>query len=153
MGDRPRRRARHLGTRLLLAWDGAGNAFPYPRSPHLLTTARGNGIQLLLTYHDLAQVHATSTGADGMGPMRARLATIEQRLHPQPRPAILAEPLTRRENDVLRRLRGPLSLVEIARELDLSPNTVKTHTQALYRKLGAQSRAEAVSIARQRHLL
>ena len=30
--------------------------FRYPRLPHLLTTSRGNGIQLLLVYHDLAQV-------------------------------------------------------------------------------------------------
>jgi type IV secretory pathway TraG/TraD family ATPase VirD4 len=42
--------------RLLLALDEAGNVFRYPRLPHLLTTARGNGIQLLLIYHDLAQV-------------------------------------------------------------------------------------------------
>jgi type IV secretory pathway TraG/TraD family ATPase VirD4 len=42
--------------RLLLALDEAGNVFRYPRLPHLLTTARGNGIQLLLAYHDLAQV-------------------------------------------------------------------------------------------------
>lgn len=42
--------------RLLLALDEAGNVFRYPRLPHLLTTARGNGIQLLLIYHDLAQI-------------------------------------------------------------------------------------------------
>jgi type IV secretion system protein VirD4 len=42
--------------RLLLALDEAGNVFRYPRLPHLLTTARGNGIQLLLIYHDIAQV-------------------------------------------------------------------------------------------------
>jgi type IV secretion system protein VirD4 len=42
--------------RLLLALDEAGNVFRYPRLPHVLTTARGNGIQLLLIYHDLAQV-------------------------------------------------------------------------------------------------
>jgi len=30
--------------------------FRYPRLPHPLTTARGNGIQLLLIYHDMAQV-------------------------------------------------------------------------------------------------
>jgi type IV secretion system protein VirD4 len=42
--------------RLLLALDEAGNVFRYPRLPHLLTTSRGNGIQLLLIYHDLAQV-------------------------------------------------------------------------------------------------
>jgi type IV secretion system protein VirD4 len=45
-----------LQPRLLLALDEAGNVFRYPRLPHLLTTARGNGIQLLLIYHDLAQV-------------------------------------------------------------------------------------------------
>ena len=42
--------------RLLLALDEAGNVFRYPRLPHLLTTSRGNGIQLLLIYHDIAQV-------------------------------------------------------------------------------------------------
>ena len=34
----------------------SGIVFRYPRLPRLLTTARGNGIQLLLIYHDLAQV-------------------------------------------------------------------------------------------------
>jgi type IV secretory pathway TraG/TraD family ATPase VirD4 len=53
------RAARHGGPispRLLLALDEAGNVFRYPRLPHLLTTARGNGVQLMLIYHDLAQV-------------------------------------------------------------------------------------------------
>lgn len=45
-----------LEPRVLLALDEAGNVFRYPRLPHLLTTARGNGIQLLLIFHDLAQV-------------------------------------------------------------------------------------------------
>ena len=45
-----------LTPRLLLALDEAGNVFRYPRLPQLLTTSRGNGIQLLLVFHDLAQV-------------------------------------------------------------------------------------------------
>ena len=45
-----------IDPRLLLALDEAGNVFRFPRLPHLLTTARGNGIQLLLAYHDLAQL-------------------------------------------------------------------------------------------------
>ena len=53
---RAARRGGPLDPRLLLALDEAGNVFRYPRLPHLLTTARGNGIQLLLIYHDLAQV-------------------------------------------------------------------------------------------------
>lgn len=53
-----------LEPRLLLALDEAGNVFRYPRLPHLLTTARGNGIQLLLIYHDLAQIEHLYGGRD-----------------------------------------------------------------------------------------
>jgi type IV secretory pathway TraG/TraD family ATPase VirD4 len=45
-----------LSPRLLLALDEAGTIFRYPRIANLLTTARGNGIQLLAVYHDLAQL-------------------------------------------------------------------------------------------------
>jgi LuxR family maltose regulon positive regulatory protein len=75
----------------------------------------------------------------------ARLERLEQRLAHRPRaPKGLAEPLTEREESVLRLLRGALSLREIGQELFLSANTVKTHTRAIYRKLGASTRAEAV---------
>ena len=55
--------------------------------------------------------------------------------------------------DILRRLTGSQSLSQIASDLYLSPNTVKTHTTALYRKLGARSRSEAVKIGRERLLI
>ncbi len=51
-----------LSPRLLLALDEAGNVFRFPRLPNLLTTARGNGIQLLLVYHDLAQLEQVYGG-------------------------------------------------------------------------------------------
>jgi LuxR family maltose regulon positive regulatory protein len=57
----------------------------------------------------------------------------------------LAEGLTDRELTILRALRGPLSAREIGIELHLSVNTVKGYTKSLYRKLGAASRAQAVS--------
>jgi type IV secretion system protein VirD4 len=50
-----------LQPRLLLALDEAGTIFRYPRIANLLTTARGNGIQLMLVYHDLAQLEALFT--------------------------------------------------------------------------------------------
>ena len=50
-----------LAPRLLLALDEAGTIFRYPRIANLLTTARGNGIQLLLVYHDLAQIEQLFT--------------------------------------------------------------------------------------------
>ena len=52
--------------------------------------------------------------------------------------------LTRRERAVLHLLRGSLTLPEIARELGVSVNTVKSQTRQVYRKLGVNSRAEAV---------
>ena len=58
--------------------------------------------------------------------------------------APLAEPLTAAEMNVLGLLASELSLREIAARLYLSRNTVKTHTRALYRKLGVSSREEAV---------
>ena len=58
---------------------------------------------------------------------------------------LMAEPLTRRESNVLRLLRSDLSLREIAAELFVSYNTVKSQTRAIYRKLGVSTRAEAVA--------
>jgi LuxR family transcriptional regulator, maltose regulon positive regulatory protein len=49
---------------------------------------------------------------------------------------------------VLRLLGGSLSLREIGQELYVSANTVKTHTQAIYRKLGVSTRRDAVEQAR-----
>jgi LuxR family maltose regulon positive regulatory protein len=45
---------------------------------------------------------------------------------------------------VLRQLLGTLSLREIGRQLDVSQNTVKTHTRAIYRKLGVSTRRDAI---------
>ena len=51
------------------------------------------------------------------------------------------------EMAVLRLLATELSVREIAAELFLSPNTVQSHTRAIYRKLGVRSRAAAVARA------
>jgi LuxR family transcriptional regulator, maltose regulon positive regulatory protein len=65
----------------------------------------------------------------------------------------LVEQLSERELAVLRYLPSTLSLPEIARELYVSPNTVKTQSSAIYRKLGVTSRQAAVQAAREHHLL
>ena len=61
--------------------------------------------------------------------------------------------LTERELVVLRLLATTLSQREIAQELYVSVNTVRTHIQGVYRKLGAASREEAVAAARDHGLL
>lgn len=59
-----------------------------------------------------------------------------------------AEPLTRRELEVLRLLPGRLTLSEIAEQLDVSVNTVKYHVRLIYQKLGVRSRSAAAQAAR-----
>ena len=54
---------------------------------------------------------------------------------------------------MLRLLTGPLSRREIAAELHISANTVKTHVSSIYRKLDVSSRANAVMRASERNLI
>jgi LuxR family maltose regulon positive regulatory protein len=61
--------------------------------------------------------------------------------------------LTTAELRVLQFLPSHLSIREIAERLYVSPNTVKTHARAVYRKLDASSRAEAVVRANEAGLL
>jgi LuxR family maltose regulon positive regulatory protein len=68
-------------------------------------------------------------------------------------PQRLREPLSHAEGRVLRYLPTKLSAPEIADELYLSVNTVKTHMRHLYDKLGAHRRHEAVERARALGLL
>jgi ATP/maltotriose-dependent transcriptional regulator MalT len=68
-----------------------------------------------------------------------------------PRPPL--EPLSDREVRVLRYLPTNLTAPEIAGELSISRNTVKTHIRNLYAKLGTHRRAEAVARARDLGLL
>jgi LuxR family maltose regulon positive regulatory protein len=75
---------------------------------------------------------------------------------PAPPPAAAPpplEPLSETEIRVLRYLPTNLSAPEIANELYVSPNTVKTHIRHLYAKLGTHHRREAVARARTLGLL
>jgi DNA-binding CsgD family transcriptional regulator len=61
--------------------------------------------------------------------------------------------LTGQEMKVLERLAAGQSNKEIARALGLSPNTVKTHVAHLFAKLEVARRTQAVSLARDLHLI
>ena len=66
---------------------------------------------------------------------------------------VLLDPLSEREEAVLRYLPTVMSKAEIASELFVSINTVKTHTKNIYRKLGVGTRTEAVRRARHLNLV
>ncbi len=63
------------------------------------------------------------------------------------------EPLSPQEQRVLRLLVAGMSNAEIASELVVSSNTVRTHVKSLYRKLNVKSRDEAREVARELRLL
>ena len=86
----------------------------------------------------------------GLGGSPPRPAGSPPRLVQPPR---LAEPLSQGETRVLRYLPTNLSAPEIARELSVSVNTVRTHIRHVCGKLGAHGRTEAVTQARALGLL
>jgi LuxR family maltose regulon positive regulatory protein len=63
------------------------------------------------------------------------------------------DPLTDREQALLDLLPTHLTYQEMANDLCVSVNTVKSHQKMVFRKLNASSRSEAVAIARRAHLL
>lgn len=87
------------------------------------------------------------------GRVVARVASRHgQTTAPAP-PTGLVEELTERELAVLRYLPSPMSQREIAGELFVSLNTVKTHCRAIFRKLAVSDRKAAVQAARDVGLL
>ncbi|MFN2321700.1 MAG: LuxR C-terminal-related transcriptional regulator [Trueperaceae bacterium] len=91
--------------------------------------------------------------------LRRRLADADPRLAAElrarvaGRPTTDAEPLTDREREVLRWLATGASNDAIAGQLQLSPNTVKTHLKRLFEKLDVGTRTAAVARARDLDLL
>ena len=108
--------------------------------------------------HDL---HALLTEARGIlrhcpdpGPVVASWLADEQRAESaQARQEGLVEQLTDRELTILRLLPAPTPQRELASALFVAPSTLKTHLRAIYRKLGAESRDDAVIRARERGLI
>ncbi|MGZ4649090.1 MAG: LuxR C-terminal-related transcriptional regulator [Kineosporiaceae bacterium] len=101
--------------------------------------------QMLRAHPDLAAAHGwlgaplVAAGAAQPQPGRA----IEEP------PRALIEPLTERETTVLARMAQAMSTDDIAQDLFVSLNTVKTHQRSIYRKLAVSRKNEAVRKARQ----
>jgi len=70
-----------------------------------------------------------------------------------PSTTALIEPLSDREMDVLRLLNTALPTPEIAQELFLSTNTIRSHVKSIYGKLNAHGRTEAIQRAKELGLL
>ncbi len=99
---------------------------------------------------DVIEVLTRQLGSlGGLEPFAGRVLALRRSLHAPPVPV----PLTERELGVLRLLPTLRSFEEIAQDLTVSLNTVKTHVRAIYTKLGVRRRRDAVAVAIERGLL
>jgi two-component system nitrate/nitrite response regulator NarL len=129
--------------------DGAANgALPAPAVA--LGAAEGEFAGLLPTEATAAQVDAALRAA--AAGLTVRAASRQRRsFDPLPEePSVL---LTPREVEVLAAIGNGLSNKAAARQLGISPHTVKFHIESLFRKLDATSRAEAVAKGLRRQIV
>jgi LuxR family maltose regulon positive regulatory protein len=114
------------------------------------------GAPMTALMNDAADAVELTVDAEQGGAVRARIrqlleraTTVENAEPPHPP----TDPLSPRELDVLRLLASDLTGPEIARELFITVNTLRTHTKRIFTKLDATTRAVAVQRARHRGLL
>ena len=88
-------------------------------------------------------IHKVAEGETAFSP------EIESMIASEPNPPALTE----RQQNILEATSKGLSSEQIAAKLDISAYAVNQHIDAIRRKLGAQSRTEAVAIAIKKHLL
>ena len=88
---------------------------------------------------DIASVFAPTTATP-----RERLTSLEPVVRPT---------LSPREREVLNELARGSTYADIAANLFVSENTIKTHVSSLYGKLSVGRRSEALAVARNLHLL
>jgi LuxR family transcriptional regulator, maltose regulon positive regulatory protein len=129
--------------------------------PHLALQARIELARVYIALADLAGARTLMREIDELLRRRPGMGNLEdqaEELRAQPSKERRsdspgASALTAAELRLLPLLSTHLSLPEIARELFLSRNTIKTEANSIYRKLGASSRSQAVTRSRELGLL
>ena len=101
-----------------------------------------------------------ATASDANVPSSAEVILVAQagedfeiQTQPTRSEAVVGTILTNREREILALLADGLANKQIAARLGISKNTVKTHLELLFEKLGVSSRAEAVATGVRRGLL
>jgi DNA-binding NarL/FixJ family response regulator len=94
-----------------------------------------------------ALVDAARQAVEGRAVIHPQLTKtfIEEVQHADEAPS--TTPLSKREKEILQMVANGSTTKEVARDLGISPHTVKTHLERIFEKLGANDRAQAVAIA------
>ncbi|WP_322753017.1 LuxR C-terminal-related transcriptional regulator [Frankia sp. Cas3] len=150
----------------LLTRGEAAQPGPGPAQPEPVTMPRGSLSSMARPWPEPRAVAQNSQAAaqDSQAVARHSLSATQHALSatqhapsgllatPEPM-AVPVEPLSGREQAVLSYLPTMLTTAEIAKEMFVSVNTVKTHLKSIYRKLDVARRRDAVQRARALHLL
>jgi LuxR family maltose regulon positive regulatory protein len=103
---------------------------------------------------DRERAAARAAGRRAGPPTPSTRAPVPAPRHPPDAEApVIVDPLSGREREVLRHVSDMLDTADIAAEMHISINTVKTHLKSSFHKLGASNRRAAVRRARQLDLL
>ncbi|RVU01241.1 response regulator transcription factor [Mucilaginibacter limnophilus] len=86
---------------------------------------------------------------DGGGPMSINIAKLVIRSFQKNQES----PLSKRETQILEMIRDGKNRTQIARELFIDPETVRSHVKNIYVKLDVNSRADAIKTARENKLI
>ena len=129
---------------------------PAPEPEGYVRLFLDEGARMLALLHDAAS--SQGGGSDVVRRHARRLldaAAASAQLSPAMAPGgvPLADPLSERELEVLRRLVSDLTGPELARQLFVSLNTLRTHTKRIFTKLDVNNRSAAVRRARELGLL
>lgn len=130
-------------TRALLAWQAGDRSTAHRYAEEMLAVADEQ--QVRYQFVDNADAGCREL-------LAAHLATTSHReflsaglvLCEQPKSAGSASRLTTREREVLAYLRTAMTSQEIAGQMNVSLNTLKTHQRSIYRKLGVANRRQAI---------
>jgi DNA-binding NarL/FixJ family response regulator len=115
---------------------------------HLIRAMHAGATSYLLktasAEHVIAAIRDAAAGTASLSPELLTRLTQALRRPPPPDPL---QPLSPRERDVLRLIARGLSNRQIARDLTIGEQTVKTHVRSLLTKLGLQDRVQAAIFA------
>ncbi|SDK32243.1 response regulator transcription factor [Streptomyces indicus] len=143
-------RSEHPGTQVVVLTTYADDASLFPA---LKAGARGYLTKDAGADEIVRAVEAVMSGDAGLAP-QVQLRLLERLSEPQPAPrppggppAELPDGLTAREAEVLAHIADGLTNTEIARTLQVSTATVKTHINNLFAKAGLKDRTQAVRYA------
>ena len=108
---------------------------------------RGRLDQAEATLHEAREALAELADAGRIPTLADEVAVELEAARARAESGELLQPPTEAELAVLRLLATDLSIRQIGERLFLSPNTIRTHIRAIYRKLGANARSDAVARA------